>query len=364
MSSIRLLGTLAPAILLLCSCASAPSSTPVPSPGLSQGPEPKRVSLVCHPDSTAIRFDQMGVPKEERPRAVALHGEMAYVLFEPGRIARITRKEGKAQLEMSLAPPGETWTAMTVDPADGSVWVSSDHFVLRRFDRDWNARQVKIKRVEGTGGFQTLAVAPDAIYAEPFCAEDGIWRIDREGNILSSAFPVPPPDPNEEDQPAAMDELSVRCSPVRLERDPEGRIVVWDQVRRTLYQPDGQGTWTEVPPTFFAALQPPSEGQGAVVKGADIGGAQEQWYLKGPAQDLFYWKGRPVFFGGTTMRSRDIGRNTILLLPREDASGFDELIESCYNLAIYDVATDGPNYAAITDQVVVFGDFATAPNLP
>lgn len=369
MKHVRALGSLAPVLLLLSACASS-SSAPVPastpgksSPAVAADPEPERVSLVCHKGSTALRFDEMGIPQGERPKAVALHGDATYVLFEPGRLARITRKDGKAQLEMSLAPPGDTWSAMAVDPTDGSVWVSNDRFTLIRFDRDWNTQSVKIKRVEGNGGFESLQVTADAIYAEPFCAEDGIWRLDRKGNIVSSTFKVAPPDPSE-DRPMSMDELRVRCSPVRMERDTEGRIVVWDYARQTLHQLDGEGAWIEVPPTFFATLQAPSAETGSVVKGADIGGSREQWYLKMPARDLFYWKGQPVFFGGFTSESRSMGTNTVLLLPRDDASGFDELIESCFGLGILDVATEGSRYAAVTDKVVVFGDFATAPDLP
>lgn len=111
---------------------------------------------------------------------------------------------------------------------------------------------------------------------------------------LVSAFPAPPPDPAKQDQPMNSDEL--RCSPVRLERDVEGRIVVWNPTTRTLHQADAQGTWTEVPPSFFAAVRQ-GEGLGAVVQGRGVGSAEEQWYLKGGAGDLFYWKGRPIFFG-------------------------------------------------------------------
>jgi len=326
-----------------------------------QEPEAKRVSLVCHDKSTAVRFDQIGVPQGERPQAVAVHGDATYVLFRPGRLVRLTRKEGKAKVEMSLAQPDRQWTAMAIDPTDGSVWVSSDHFELLRFDPDWNVHKVEIKRVSGTGGFESMLVAPDAIYARPFCAEEGIWRIDRKGVILGTAFPAPPPDPSQADRPIHLDE--VRCSPVRLELDPEGRIVVWDYAHQTLHRADAQGTWTEVPPGFFAALQSGESGA-SVVKGADVGGADEQWYLKQNARGLFYWKGRPVFFGGLTTRSRGVGSDTVLLVPREDGSRMEDLVESCYKLAIFDVATDGDHYSAITGQVVVFGDFVTAPDLP
>ncbi len=359
MSHLRSLGSLAPAIVLLCGCASSP--TPAPASTMVKGPEAKRVSLVCHDKSTAVRFDEMGVPQGEWPQAVAMQGDNTYVLFRPGRIVRLTRREGKVQVEMSLAPPGQAWTAMAVDPTDGALWISTDHFELLRLDRDWKAQKVQIKRVAGTGGFESFLVAPDAIYARPFCAEDAVWRLDRQGNILSSAFPAPPPDPSRQDQPMNPDEL--RCSSVRLERDPEGRIVAWDPYRKILHQADAQGTCTEVPPGFFAALGSPGSSGASVVKGTDIGGAEEQWYMKQDARDLFYWKGKPVFFGGIAMRSQG-GNNTVLLVPHEDGSGMEELVESCYKLAIFDVATDGSHYSAITGQVVVFGDFATAPDLP
>jgi hypothetical protein len=354
----RAFGSAAPAVLLLLSaCASSPSPAPSPA-AAAAGKEPKRVSLVCHDKSTALRFDQIGVPMGERAQQVAVHGDETYILFRPGRLVRLRQQEGKARVEMSLAPAGETWTALGVDPADGSVWVASESFTLYRFDRDWKMKKVPIQRVAGSGGFSTLLVAPDALYARPFCAEDGIWRIDREGKILGSAFPAPPPE--ESDEPRRMDEL--RCSPVRLERDPEGNIVVWDYANQKLHRAEADGRWTEVPSGFFSTLQR-GEAQASVVKGADIGGEQEQWYLDTPARDLFYWKDQPVFFGGLAARTKG-GHNTVLLLPREDVSGFEELIESCYDLAIFDVATDGPRYAAITDRVVVFGDFATAPDLP
>jgi hypothetical protein len=360
MKEIRRLGSLAPVLLLLSACASAPASAPAPAP-VAKAPEAKRVSLICHDQSTAIRFDEIGVPQGEWPQAVAVEGDNTYILFRPGRLVRLTRREGKAQVQMSLAPPDKKWTAMAVDPTDGAVWVTTEEFELLRFDRDWKTRKVRIKRVVGTGGFESLLVAPDAIYARPICAEDAVWRIDREGNILSSAFPVPPPDPSRQDQPMNTDEL--RCSQVRLERDAEGRIVVWDPHRRTLHQADAQGAWTEVPPGFFAVLGDGSERSASGVKGTDVGGAEEQWYFTGGAGDLFYWKGKPVFFGGIAMRSRG-GNNTVLLVPRADGSGMEELVETCYKLAIRDVATDGSRYSAITEQVVVFGDFATAPDLP
>lgn len=360
MKTLRPLGSAAPVVLLLLSaCASTPAPAPAPAASAAKAKdEPRRVSLVCHDKSTALRFDQMGVPAGERAEQVAVHGDFTYVLFRPGRLVRVHQQEGKARVEMSLAPPGETWTALGVDSADGSVWVASESFALYRFDRDWKTKKVPIQRVAGSGGFATLLVGPDAIYARPFCAEDGIWRIDREGKILGSAFPAPPPE--ESDEPRRMDEL--RCSPVRLERGPEGNIVVWDYNQRKLHSAEADGRWTEVPAGFFSALQT-GEGQASVVKGADVGGEQEQWYLNTSARDLFYWKNRPVFFGGLASRSKG-GHNTVLLLPREDESGFEELIESCYDLAIFDVATDGPRYAAITEKVVVFGDFATAPDLP
>lgn len=354
----------APVLLLLAACASAPAPAPAP---VASAPSPAgekpvpRLSLICHEKATAARFDEMGVPRGERPVAVALAKDATYVLFEPARLLRITRKDGKLQAEMALGKSGESWTALDVDPADGSVWVAANDFVLRRITPDWKVQSVKLQKVEGSGGFNRLLVAGDALYAEPTCAEHGVWRIDRQGRVLATAFPAPPPDPAKGPEVVHADQI--RCSPVKLERDAEGRIVALNVVEGTVHRADAQGGWTEIESSPLRAMKV-SVPEATVVKGVDVGEREEQWFVSGPPRDLFYWKGRPVLLGPITTRNRG-GNDTVLLVPEEPTrEATRQLLESCHGAMILDVATTPERYVAINDEVIVFGDFATAPDLP
>ena len=166
-------------LLLLSSCATAPApSQPGSAPAAPNKVE--RVSVICHGGASAAQFEDLGVPQGERPIAVALGPQHAYVLFGE-RLLRVSRLDGKIKAEMTLGKEGESWTAMDVDPADGSVWLASDKFVMRKIAPNWASRAVKLQRVEGDGGFDQLLVAEDALYASPICADDAVWRIDREG---------------------------------------------------------------------------------------------------------------------------------------------------------------------------------------
>jgi len=151
-------------------CASAPPApAPAPAaPAVKGEPPPPRVSLICSEGTKAARFEELGVPREDLPTAVALSGETTYVLFEPGRLMRITFKEGKIQSQMALSKPGEIWSAMDVDPADGSLWLVSERdLALRNIAPDWQTRTVKLQKVEGSGGFSSVLAAPDALYVTP-----------------------------------------------------------------------------------------------------------------------------------------------------------------------------------------------------
>ncbi len=96
-----------------------------------------------------------------------------------------------------------------------------------------------------------------------------------------------------------------------------------------------------------------------MVQGVDVGGADEQWYVGRDATDVFLWKGRPVFLGPAAAGGL---LSRVFFVPT--AGGTRELVESCYGNLILDVATDGTRYAAITERTVVFGDIASAPDLP
>jgi len=358
------LGALA-VMALLGGCASAPPPAPAPAaaPPVKGEPPPSRVSLICHEGTTAARFDQLGVPDGEYPQGVVLSGDTTYVLFRPGRLMRLARKDGKIQAQMALSKPGETWSAMDVDPADGSVWlVSESDLALRNISPDWKTKTVKLRKVEGDGGFSRVLAAPDALYVTPTIAEKGVWRISRDGKVLGTEFPVAPPkaDSREPDAGEPMSTEKIYLSPIRLERDEAGRIVAWNPLRHTVHRVDQEGSWTPVegaPVTKVSFSLPET----SVVKGIDVGGQDEQWYLPGLPGPLFHWKGRPVLLSSST--SNRLGKNdTLLLVP--EATGVREMIETCYGASILGVATTAERYAAYSWNAIIFGDFAGAPDLP
>jgi len=354
-------------IVLPGGCASAPPPAPAPAaaPVVKGVSPPPRVSLLCHQGTTAARFEELGVPHGEAPQGVVLSGDTTYVLFRPGRLMRLTRKEGKIQAQMALSKPGETWSAMDVDPVDGSLWlVSVRDLALRNISSDWKTKTVKLQKVEGDGGFLRVLAAPDALYVTPTVAEKGVWRISRDGKVLGTEFPraerkadsqEPELDPSE---PMRTEDLLFL--PIRLERDETGRIFAWDPKRQTVHQVDAEGHWTPVEdaPVTKVSFSLPGT---SVVKGIDVGGQDEQWYLAGLPRELFYWKGHPVILGSST--SNRLGKNdTLLLVPKAD--GVHEVMETCYGASIVGVATTPERYAAYTWNAIIFGDFAGAPDLP
>jgi len=360
------LNGLSTVLALTAGCASAPAPKAATRPAATavvEEPAPPRVTLICHDKAVAARFADLGVTGREQPIGVALGKEAAYVLFRPARLLRVTRKEGKIQAETALGRPGESWTALDVDPLDDSVWVATDQLTLLRISPAWKSRSVKIQtKVEGTGSFQRLRVAPDAIYAAPSCAEAAVWRIDRDGKVLGTAFSDSPVKLAGDSEPLQPGEL--RCSFVRLERGASGEVLAWDAQKKTLQQADGQGAWTAADPVhagFFKAVED-AQPTMTVAKGMAVGKRDEAWYVTtGFMGDLFWWKGKPAFLGPFTALSAG-GANTLLLVPRGD--GMREIVESCYGAMIVAIATTPTQYAAVTWDALILGDFATAPDLP
>jgi hypothetical protein len=350
-------------IVLLGGCASAPPPAPAAAAPPVKGNPPPRVSLICHEGTTAARFDELGVPHGEHPEGLVLSGDTTYVLFRPGRLMRLTRKDGKIQAQMALSKPGETWSAMDVDPVDGSLWLVSERdLALRNIAPDWKTKTVKLQKVEGDGGFSRVLAAPDALYVTPTLADKGVWRISRDGKVLGTEFPtaVRKADPEEPDlsEPLRIQEL-LRI-PIRLERDETGRIFAWDPKRQTVHRVDAEGHWTPVEdaPVSKVSFSLPEL---SVVKGIDVGGQDEQWYLASLPRALFHWKGHLVLLSSST--SNRLGKNdTLLLVP--EATGVREMIETCYGASILGVATTADRYAAYSWNAIIFGDFAGAPDLP
>ncbi len=341
-----------PLLLLLAACSQSPQ--PAAPDKASGAGRIARVSLFCASPSRKVLFETMGIPSDERPVEVALDSTYAYLLF-PARIVRLPLEGDQVEPEMALNRGKELWISLDLDPVDGSVWIATDQFVLRHITPGWQSEKVEIRKVGGDGGFDGIRVARDAIYATPVCAQDAVWRLDRQGNILGSAFPVaerPAPDP---DEPVDSSELS--CSKVRLERDAGGGVFAWDYGRHKVFQVDGQGAWTESDAGVLkeVSIHP------TTARGADVGTGTEQWYVSGIVRGLFHWKGRPVFLGNFAGRPSG-GLDTVLVVPGPGSPR--DALEVCGGDIIVSAATTAEHYAAVTDKALILGGMAGAPDLP
>jgi hypothetical protein len=344
----------------MTSCASAPPATQAAKPLTPQAAEERSINLLCHEGARALRFDKVGVPSGEQSIDIALTRGSIWVLFDSGRVLQLSRGNERMEAQMHFLPGRGDIGAIAVDPLDDSVWmVSQANLDLYHFSPQGEMSTVKLKRkVEGSGGFAGLILARDSIYAQPVCAESAVWRLDRTGKLLGTAFKAPEKTGNEPQVFKAGGSAEDRCYTVILERDSQGSILAWNGAEKKAYQVDGEGNWTPSESRLFAAFGE----QGLSLKGVNVGERSEQWYFKGAGRNLFFWKGRPVFLGNNTIKERSRGQDTVLYLPEE--SGSREVIMPCNGFPVHRVATDAAGYAALTDQFLVLGDLAGAPDLP
>jgi hypothetical protein len=348
--------------LSLASCASAPPAAGPASAAKSPSPkatETRTVNLLCHEGARAIHFDKTGVPSGERSIDVALNRGSIWVLFNSGRVLQLSRGGERLDVQMHFLPSQGDVGAIAVDPLDDSVWVVSQASLdLYRFTPEGQMSTIKLKRkVEGAGGFAGLILTRESIYAQPTCADSAVWRLDRSGKLLGTAFNAPP---KTESEPQVVQLGLASCYSVRLERDAQGHVLAWDRVKRATYQVDDAGNWTPSDSPLFVQLK--AQGSGLNLKGVDVGEQSEQWYFTGAGGSLFYWKGQPVFLGSFTIKEKSRGNDTVLNLPGENGSR--EVIMTCNGFPVRRVATDATGYAALTERFLVLGDMAGAPDLP
>lgn len=354
-------------VLSFVSCASAPPPAKTPPPAAPVEKGPPSVNLLCHEGAKALRFDKIGVPSGERPADVALTQGSIWVLFAQGRLLQLSRGGDSLSVHTHVLPGGEGWSRLAVDPVDESVWaVSQDHFNLYKVSPQGQVSVIRLQRkIEGTGGFYSLVVGRDAIYAQPTCADTAVWRLDRAGKVLATSFEAP----KREDDEAPAEAVRVTegvtekrrgCANVYMEKDAEGHILVWDDEQKGTFQVDEQGNWTPSESRLFTQLRDP--GPAVSFKGVAIGEKTEQWYFTDVVGDLFFWKGKPVFLGSITAKERQLGNDTVLLLPGEN--GFREVLMACNGFPIRHAVTDATGYAAISEGFLILGEMAGAPDLP
>jgi len=343
------------AALLAAACAtSAPPSTPQSDAwseaGLPVEPAATRISLFCTPGATTVAFSQLQLPASERPVDVALTADHVWVLFQPARLLRFDRTGGKElRVKPHLGRPGEIWTGLAADPVDGAIWVATRDFGFLQVTPDLEVRRVQLQRdVIGRSGLKNLLAAPDALYLEPFCGEYGVWRIDREGKVLGKEFRA------DQGGVEEVDPATMNCAAVSLVRAPDGGLLAWERKAKKHFRVDHEGVWSEVGDEPLGAFPGCVSEQ---LHAQDPAG--EFWYAAGFADCAFSWKGRPVFL----LSSFDMllrRPQTLFALP----GGETRYTESCSGSQLLDVATDGAGYAGLLKHGLVFGSFATAPDLP
>jgi hypothetical protein len=348
--------------LSFVSCASAPPAAvpPTPKPAVPVAEQVRTIDLLCAEGARYVSFDKLSVPGHESPVDVALTRGSIWVLF-PQRLVQIGRGGDHVEVRMQLAPAGDAWAKLAVDPVDESVWVASQSRpVLFKVTPDGQTmRIVKLPKVEGKGGFSGLMVARDAIYAQPTCADAAIWRVDRSGKVLATAFPAPKP---ADDEPEVLQagQPRLKCFFMRLDRDADGQLLAWNLKDRTTWQVDGQGAWTPSASRLFEHL--PGDTSALTVRGVAVGEKSEHWYVNNGVGKLFFWKGKPVFLGTRAEREKSVGADTVLYLPSD--AGIREALMTCNKAYVREVATDATGYAAITERFLVLGEMAGAPDLP
>lgn len=350
----RYLLILALGISALAGCAGAPPPAPAPV-APPKADDLVQSSLLCGQGAAFLSFEKLGVPKDARPVELVKIGPRIWILFEPARLVRIDRHGEAADIGVRLGGEGEHWSSLALDPLDGSLWLAAeDRLVLWHYEAKGTLRTVPLQKVEGEGGFHDLAAGPSGLFVEPTAAQHAVWRIGRDGKVLSTDFPAPPIDPARLEPVAprasgAADEPGPNIGEVRFEHDADGAVLVWFTGKNEIYRADAAGHWAPVDPGIFSTE--PSE----TVRGVDVGTKNEHWFVNGRGA-LFYWKGTPVFLGSHSMLERQGKTGTVFHFP-----GGRELFETCNGWFIVDVATDDSGYAALTNRGIVIGDFAAAP---
>jgi hypothetical protein len=341
--------------LSLSACASAPPATPPPKPAPAPAQFPT-IDLLCSEGARYVSFDKLSVPGRESPVDVALTHGSIWVLF-PQRLVQIGRGGDHVSVRTQLAPSEDAWAKLDVDPVDESVWVASQSRpVLFKITPDGKTMSiVKLPKIEGKGGFSSLVVARDAIYAQPTCADAAVWRIDRSGKVLGTAFPAPKPAQGEAEVLQAG-KPQMDCFSMRVDRDAEGQLLAWNLTDRKTWQVDGQGAWTPSASHLFEHL--PGDASALTLRGVAFSQPSEHWSVDNGVGKLFYWKGKPALLG----RERSASADTMLFLP--DDAGIRQVLMSCHKAYVREVATDATGYAAITDRFLVLGETAGAPELP
>lgn len=327
-------------------CGSPPASRPASKPAAA--PELEKSERLCNEQARALFFDKIGVPEGEQAVDLAFDERHVWVLFRPSRLLQVDRGTvtGKVEVRMLNGAAGESWSAITLDPRDGSLWIAAAPFHFKRVTPELRVETVRLPQIKGEGTFAQIALTAEEIYARPLVAEHELWRFDRTGKLLGDAFPRA----GDEAAPAAIREGW--AGSMRLERGRNGRLLAWRWSDGTVYLAGPDGVWTPTEEPILAAVPDPS-----VLSGTAVGTRREQWFFPGQVRNLFYLHGEPILLGGGTIPAFGV-RATVLLL--QDGARLRPVLEECAGagqVGLLAVRADDRGYAAITEAALIQGSF-------
>jgi hypothetical protein len=295
--------------LALAGCASPappapsagnPAPLPVPraaspSPQEEKAPGPM-LSLLCNPEARKIPFAALGIPPYSIILDIALTPDRVWLLVDQHHIVEVGRSPEQPTFRTITGKEDATWDALAVDPLDGSLWVVSLlRLELIHLNPDGKSTIVKIPRVEGEGGFRDVLVDEEAVYVVPTCAEEALWKVGRDGQLLDRAFHREGKEPltlRTEFTPEEGQGSVSGCFPVSLARDLSGRITLFDGVTRTFYRQES-GDWKPVIEVPDPEL--PAGGVRVDHPGTEMAIWAPGWGASGNAPDFFFLGEEPVF---------------------------------------------------------------------
>lgn len=331
--------------LMLGGCAApAPER---PQPRAAAGPLFQSQPFLCHPDVRRTSWAALQVPAALRPVDVALAGDKVHLLFDPPFVLTLPR-QGDGQPRI-IKPAGEfAWSALDVDPVDGSLWVASNNaYQLVHLDPQGTARAIPLIGVSGEGGLREVRLGRDFLYAVPVCADDAVWIFERTGRLVGSAFPAP--EKLADVQTDRTINPSYACTRVYMGRRGDGEVLALrpDDVR--LYRANGK-SWEEAggpygltPPGRYA---PPGD-----MEKLRLGEAE---YLRDVVSGLFFYNGKPALLGSALF---DTEKRLGTLFYRVEGQTLEPVPEACGGEAVIAVDSDRDGFVAITDRGLIVGSY-------
>lgn len=355
-------GALLLALAATAGCASAPPATPPPATAAPAAePVIPDAAWVCGPGSRKVAWSDFGVPEQARPIDLALGSDAVWVLFEPTFLLRVARAAGADDAPAFTSPPqeGETWSAVDVDPSDGSVWLARRDAYEALQVVDGGARRVRLDRVTGEGGLVELVVAGEKLHTTPFCADHALWTFDRQGGGLRAGFAAPEGEGLEVDNTRFIN-MGNPCPRVHLARDADGRITAFDPFDVRLHRFAGDG-WEAIGGPFD--LQPPSRYTDmSTLRVERMGPDQAGRYLPDVVSGLTFLAGRPVLLGGRVTIDRRGNRSSTegTVLYRLEGDLLVPAVERCDREVLLDLESDATGHAAVTERSLIIGPGAAA----